>query len=101
MMGPKVFPKSVTKILPYSPMYCSGQSVCEHLYHLITLHFRHMLSLSLGAIIRVCMVLSPLKCTCMHKLLQIFLNFSLNPLMYGTTVKMFFLLETVLLVLLC
>ena len=77
------------KDLPDSSMYCSGQSVCEHLYWLISLLFWHMLSLSWGAMRRVHMVLFPLKCTCMPKLLQVFWNFSLSPLVYGTTMNTF------------
>ena len=53
------------KVLPNSPMYCSGQSVCEHLYQYVTPFSLHMLSLSLGAMGRVCMVLLALKYTCM------------------------------------
>ena len=33
------------------------------------------------------MALFPLKCTCMPKLLQVFLNFSLSPLVHGTTMN--------------
>ena len=50
--------------------------------------FWHMLSLSLGAMSRFHMVWCPLKCTCMSNLLQVFLNFLLSPLKYGTTMQM-------------
>ena len=60
-----------------------------------------MLSLSLGVMSKVQMVLMPLKCICMCKLLQVFLKLSLSPLVYGTTMEMLLLLELGLLMLLC
>ena len=71
----------------FKPVYCST--------------FLHMLSLSWGAMSKVQMVLLPLKCTFIPKLLQVFLNLLLSPLVQGTNMKMFLLLDLVLLVLLC
>ena len=82
------------RVPPNSPMSCSGQSVWGHLNCYITLLFWCMLSL--GAMSRVLMLLFPLKCTCMPTLLRVFLNFSLSPLVYSTTINMFLYLEPVL-----
>ena len=57
--------------------------------------------LILGTMSRFCMVLFSLKCTCMPRLLQVLLNFSLSTLVYDTIVNMFLFLKPVLLVLLC
>ena len=54
----------------------------------------------LGGHVDICMVLCSLKWTCMLALLHVFLNFSLSPLMYGTTIYMFLLLESMLVVVL-
>ena len=44
------------------------------------------------------MVLLPLKCTWKPKLLQVFLNFSPIPFVYGTMMEMFLLLDPLMLV---
>ena len=67
----------------------------------ISLLFWYMLSLSWGTMSRVHIVLFPLKCTCMPKLLQVFLYFLLSPLMYGTIMNMFLFPDPMLLMLLC
>ena len=89
------------KVLLDSPMNCSGKYVWGHLNWYITLLFWHMSSLFLRAMSRVHMALFPLKNTCNPKLLQVFLNFPLCPLVYGTNINMFLFLEPVLLMLLC
>ena len=55
----------------------------------MTPFFCILLSLSLGAMRSCFMVLVSLKGTCMPCFLQVFLNFSTNPCMYGTTKKIF------------
>ena len=67
--------------LPDSPTYFSGQLICGHLNLYITPLFCNLLSLSLGAIRSVLMVLVPLKCTGIPKLLHVFLNLPPNPWM--------------------
>ena len=87
--------------LPHSPMYCSGQLMCGHLNLYITPHFWSLLSLSLGAMRRVLMVLVPLKCTWIPKLLHDLLKLFPSPWMYGTTIEMFLLFDPLLLLLGC
>ena len=66
---------------------------------ILSCFFIYMLSLLLGAMSKVQMVWLPLKCTCMPKILQVFLNLSLSPLCVRFTMEMFLLLELVLLAL--
>ena len=70
--------------LPVSPMYSSEQLICRP--------FCSLVSLSLGDISKVLMVFEPLKCTYIPFLLHVFLNFPLNPCIYGTTMEMLLLL---------
>ena len=73
------------KVLPDSPMYSSSQSNLPHLYLYITPLFLSMVSLSLGCTSRSLMVLPSLKYTSTPCLLQMFLEVSPKPFMYGTT----------------
>ena len=72
-------------VLPGSPLYSSLQSTLLHLHLYITPLLCQLVSLSLGLTRRSLMVLPSLKCICMPCLLQMFLQLSLKPLMYGTT----------------
>ena len=72
-------------VLPDSPMYSSSQSTLPHLYLYITPLFLSMVSLSLGCTRRSLMVLPPLKYTSTPYLLQMFLQVSPRPFIYGTT----------------
>ena len=63
-------------VLSNSPIYSSGQLMCGHLNLYMTPLFWRLLYLSLGAIRKVLMVLLPLKCTWIPKLLHILLNIS-------------------------
>ena len=72
-------------VLPDSPMYFSSQSTLPHLYLYITPLFLSMVSLSLGCTRRSLMVLPPLKYTYTPYLLQMFLQVSPKPFIYGTT----------------
>ena len=89
------------KDLPDSPIYSSMQSWCGHVNQYITQLDWHLLSLSFKAITRVQIVLLPLKCTWMPKLLQVSLILSHCFFLYDTTMEMFLFLEPVLLELLC
>ena len=72
-------------VLPDSPMYFSSQSTLPHLYLYITPLFLSMVSLSLGCTRRSLMMLPPLKYTSTPYLLQMFLQVSPRPFIYGTT----------------
>ena len=72
-------------VLPDTPMYSSSQSALPHLYLYITPLFLSMVSLSLGCTRRSLIVLTPLKCTSIPYLLQMFLQVSPKPFIYGTT----------------
>ena len=72
-------------VLPDSPMYSSPQSTLPQLYLYITPLFLSMVSLSLGCTRRSLMVLPPLKYYSTPYLLQMFLQVSPRPFMYGTT----------------
>ena len=72
-------------VLPDSPMYYSLQSTLPHLYLYITLLFLSMVSLSLGCTRRSLIVLPPLKYASTPYLLQMFLQVSPKPFIYGTT----------------
>ena len=73
------------KLLPDSPMYSSSQSTLPHLYLYITPLFLSMVSLSFGCTRRSLIVLPPLKYTSTLYLLQMFLQISPKPFIYGTT----------------
>ena len=79
-------------VLPDSPMYSSSQSTLPHLYLYITLLFLSMVSLSLGCTRRSLIVLPPVKYTSTPYLLQMFLQVSPRPFMYGTTMYDFLVL---------
>ena len=83
--GFHVFFVSLTNVLPDSLIYSSSQSTLSHFICISPLVFARLVSLSLGLTRRSLKVLSPLKCICMPCLLQMFLQLSLKPLMYGTT----------------
>ena len=70
-------------VLPDSPMYSSSQSTLPHLYLYITPLFLSMVSLSLGCTRRPLIVLPPLKYTSTPYLLQMFLQVSPKPFIYG------------------
>ena len=89
--GPEMFFELSPNALPVSPIYSSGQLICGHLYLYMTPLFCSLVSLSLGAMSRVLMVFDPLRCTCIPFQLHVLLNFSPNPCMYETTMKMFLL----------
>ena len=72
-------------VLPDSPMYSSSQSTLPHLYLYITPLFLSMVSLPLGCTRRSLMVLPPLKYTSTPYLLQMFLQVSPKPYIYGAT----------------
>ena len=73
-------------VLPDSPMYYSSQSTLPHLYLYVTPLFLGMVSLSLGCTRRSLIVLPPLKYNSTPYLLQMFLQVSPRPFIYGTTV---------------
>ena len=75
-----------SKVLGYSPIYSSSQSILSHLNQYITLLFFLMLSLSLGDTSKFLMFFPPLKYTCIPYFLQMFLKLSLIPWEYGTTI---------------
>ena len=78
------------KVLADSPMYSSSHPTSLHLNLYITPLLLVIGSLSLGFIRRSFMVWPPLKCTCTPYFWQVFLNLSLSPCWYGTTMYMFF-----------
>ena len=89
MMGDGVLMCSLylsPNVLPDSPMYSSSQSTLPHLNLYITPLFLSMVSLSLGCTRRSLMVLPPLKYTSTPYLLQMFLQVSPRPFIYGTTI---------------
>ena len=90
--GPEMSLSLSPNVMPASPIYSSGQLICGHLYLYMIPLFCSFVSLSLGAMSRVLMVFEPLKCTCIPFLLHVLFNFSPNPCMYGTTMKMFLML---------
>ena len=73
-------------VLPDSPMYSSQKSTLPHLYLYIPPLFLSMVSLSLGCTRRSLMVLPPLKYNSTPYLLQMFLQVSPRPFIYGTTI---------------
>ena len=79
-------------VLPDSPMYSSSQSTLPNLYLYITPLFLSMVSLSLGCTRRSLIVLPPLKYTSTPYLLQMFLQVSPKPFIYGTTMQEFLML---------
>ena len=86
MMGALICSLNLSpKVLPDSPKYSSSQSTLPHLYLYITPLFLSMVSLSLVCTSRSLMVLLPLKYTSMPCLLQMFLQVSSKPFIYGTT----------------
>ena len=86
--------------LPDSVMYSCGQLMSGHLDLYLTLLFGSLLHLSLGAMRRVLMLLLPLKCTQIPNLLHVLFNLSSSLCMYGTTMEIFLMFHSLLLMLL-
>ena len=81
------------KVLADSPIYSSSHPSSLHLNLYMTPLLLVIGSLSLGAMSRSFMVWPPLKCTCTPYFWQVFLNLSLSPCWYGTTMYMFLLVD--------